>query len=99
MKKEDLSNYEHNDGMEQFLSYIKKKATHHEESVALIDFFYRLRRKPRETMSAWINRSDFAYQKMLDKLRDGDDDHFLFSCMFHNRRKEVLKRVWSRTRC
>ena len=55
MKPDNLSNYEHDSGIEKVLSYIKRKAgigTQHEESVALKDFFYRLKRKLGETMSA-----------------------------------------------
>ena len=77
MKKEDLPNYEHDSGMEQFLSYNKKNLgfrTRHEESVALKHLCHRLKRQAGETMSAWINRSNCAYQQMLEKLRNGDLD-------------------------
>ena len=40
-KKEDLSVYHHDSALEQFLSYIQKRAriqTHHEDGVALRDF-------------------------------------------------------------
>ena len=77
MKKEDLPNYEHDCGMDRFLSYNKKNPgirTRHEETFALKHLCRRLKRHAGETMSAWINRSDYAYQQMLEKLRTGDLD-------------------------
>ena len=68
-----MSHFEHDDGMEQFLSYSTKRAsirTHHEESVDLKGFSHRLKRKLGATMSAWIHRSDNACENMLDKVRE-----------------------------
>ena len=76
MKKDDLSDDEHDDDMEQFSNSTRKKAgirTCCEESVDLKDFFSILKRKIVELISACTNRSDHAKQKILHKLSDGDE--------------------------
>ena len=71
------THFEHDDGMEQFLSYSTKKAsirTHHEESVDLKGFPHRLKRKLGATMSAWVHRSDYACENMLDKVERSETE-------------------------